>query len=161
MVGYSGNEFVLADIPGLIEGASEGIGLGDRFLGHVERCGVLLHLIDSTGDDIIGAYDTIMTELEAYGHGLTDKKMVIGLNKSDAVDAEELAEKKAELERHSGKQIFTLSGATKQGIDSVLGSLWDVVSVDIKVRNDAIEAAGNADASYQTSDEETSEWSPL
>ena len=160
-VGFGGNEFVLADIPGLIEGASEGIGLGDRFLGHVERCGVLLHLIDSTEEDILGAYDTIMTELEAYGHGLLDKKMVIGLNKSDAIDKEELLEKKAELERHTGKEIFTLSGVAKQGVDDVLKSLWDVVSVDIENRKLELEAESTDESQAHFEDDETSGWSPV
>ncbi len=162
VVGYGGAEFVLADIPGLIEGASEGIGLGDRFLGHIERCGVLLHLIDATQENVIEAYDTIMNELEAYGHGLLDKEMVIGLNKADAVEDEELLEKKAALEAHSGKQIFTLSAATKEGIDSVLGSIWDVVREDIEKRNAEIEAlpADNYQEATKDEDSET-KWSPL
>ena len=84
----TGNRFVLADIPGLIEGAHEGAGIGDRFLGHIERCALLVHLIDATGEDPMGAYDTVRTELEAYGGGITDKREIVVLNKLDAADPE-------------------------------------------------------------------------
>src|SRR5205085_4647378 len=90
VVAVDGREFVLADIPGLIEGAHEGAGLGDRFLGHVERCRVLLHLVDGTGEDAGQAYKTVRAELEAYGHGLTDKREIVALNKADALDPEQL-----------------------------------------------------------------------
>src|SRR5215475_13855094 len=85
VVRIDGREFVLADIPGLIEGAHEGVGLGDRFLGHVERCRVLLHLVDGTGEHAGHAYTTVRTELEAYGHGLEDKPEIVVLNKADAL----------------------------------------------------------------------------
>ena len=85
-------EFVLADLPGLIEGASEGAGLGTRFLGHVERCAVILHLIDGTEEDVVGAYRTIRRELADYGHGLADKPEIVGLNKIDAIDPAEVDE---------------------------------------------------------------------
>ena len=88
MVRVHDDEFVLADIPGLIEGASEGAGLGHRFLGHVERCAVLLHLVDATEDDVVGAWRTIRAELEAYGAGLDDKPEIVALSKADAVPAE-------------------------------------------------------------------------
>src|SRR5690606_25772870 len=94
-------EFVLADIPGLIEGASEGAGLGDRLLGHVERCGVLIHLVDGTQDDVVDAYRTIRAELAAYGNGLDTKEEILCLNKIDALDPDTLAEKKAALEAAS------------------------------------------------------------
>ena len=97
VVGVGQNEFVLADIPGLIEGASEGVGLGHRFLGHVERCGVLLHLIDATEDDVVTSYETIMAEVENYGGDLTGKPMIVGLNKCDAVEESELEEKRLAL----------------------------------------------------------------
>src|SRR5579864_1304915 len=92
-------EFVLADLPGLIEGASDGAGLGTRFLGHVERCAVILHLIDGTADDVVGAYRTIRRELAGYGHGLADKPEIVGLNKIDAIDPAEIAEKRQALVR--------------------------------------------------------------
>jgi len=116
-------EFVLADLPGLIEGAHEGAGLGDRFLGHTERCGVLLHLIDGTQTDVKAAYRTIRHELEEYGHGLAEKPELIGLNKIDALDGRAVAAKRKALEKLSGATVFPLSGATGQGVDAVLGAL--------------------------------------
>lgn len=120
-------EFVLADIPGLIEGASEGAGLGDRFLGHVERCGVLIHLVDGTQEDVVGAYRTIRAELEAYGHGLEDKEEILCLNKIDALDPDTLAERKAALEEASGGEVLTISGATGNNVDTVLYAVLDVL----------------------------------
>ena len=96
-------EFVLADIPGLIEGASEGAGLGDRFLGHVERCRVLLHLVDGTSEHAGKAYKTVRQEIEAYGHGLADKPEIVALSKADALDEETLKEQVARLKRASKK----------------------------------------------------------
>ena len=90
VVEIDGREFVLADIPGLIEGAHEGVGLGDRFLGHVERCRVLLHLVDGTGGDAGAAYKTVRAELAAYGNGLADKPEIVALNKADALSADEI-----------------------------------------------------------------------
>ncbi|HIC79660.1 MAG TPA: GTPase ObgE, partial [Kiloniellaceae bacterium] len=116
-------DFVLADIPGLIEGAHEGSGLGDRFLGHIERCGVLLHLLDGTQDDVAGAYRTVRHELEAYGGGLADKAEVVGLNKIDALMPEERDARKAELEAASGAEVLLLSGASGEGVDAVLARL--------------------------------------
>ena len=110
-------EIVIADIPGLIEGAHEGHGLGDRFLGHVERTRVLLHLIDGTAEDVVESYRIIRGELDAYGGGvIADKLEIIGLNKADAILEEELAEKKAALEEASGAEVLVLSGATGQGV---------------------------------------------
>src|ERR1700761_167111 len=103
VVETDGREFVLADIPGLIEGAHEGAGLGDRFLGHVERCRVLLHLIDGTGEHAGEAYKTVRAELEAYGHGLADKPEIVALNKADALTPEQLKEQLARLKRASKK----------------------------------------------------------
>jgi len=116
-------EFVLADIPGLIEGAHEGTGLGDRFLGHIERCRVLLHLIDGTGEDAGKAYRTVRHELEAYGHELTDKPEIVALNKIDALTPDEVKTQAARLKRASGKMPMMLSGATRQGIPEVLRAL--------------------------------------
>ena len=118
-------EFVLADLPGLIEGASEGAGLGTRFLGHVERCAVILHLIDGTEDDVVGAYRTIRRELADYGHGLADKPEIIGLNKIDAIDPAAVAQKTRALARAAkrGTPVLPLSGVSGAGIAPVLGAL--------------------------------------
>ena len=115
--------FVLADIPGLIEGAHTGAGLGDRFLGHVERCGVLLHLVDGTQEDLADAYRAIRGELAAYGHGLADKPELVALNKADALAPEAVEEKRAALAAAAGKEVFTLSGATGQGVPEALRRL--------------------------------------
>ncbi|WP_424970202.1 GTPase ObgE [Dinoroseobacter sp. S76] len=120
VVGVDGAEFVMADIPGLIEGAHEGRGIGDRFLGHVERCAVLLHLIDGTSEDVAADYQTIIHELEAYGGALADKPRVTALNKIDALDAEERAEKAAALQAASGFPVLQLSGVTGEGVQDVL-----------------------------------------
>jgi GTP-binding protein len=127
VVSVHGEEFVLADLPGLIEGASEGAGLGHRFLGHVERCAVMLHLIDATEEDIVGNWRTIRGELEAYGHGLTEKPEIIALNKADALPQEELTKKRAKLKRAAKRPIFVMSGATGQGIEEVLNALLQAV----------------------------------
>ncbi len=122
-----GEEFVIADLPGLIEGASEGAGLGHRFLGHVERCAVILHLVDGTVEDVVGHWRTIRRELEAYGHGLTDKREIIGLNKADAVPPEELAKKRQKLKRASKREVLVLSGATGKGVPEMLSALLGVI----------------------------------
>src|SRR5271170_6814678 len=120
------DELVLADLPGLIEGASEGVGIGTRFLGHVERCPVILHLVDGTLDDIAGAYRTIREELAAYGHGLVEKPEIVGLNKIDALDPEMVAAKMRKLRRASGRgaAIMPLSGVTGAGVEDVLAALF-------------------------------------
>lgn len=128
VVAIGGHDFVLADIPGLIEGASEGAGIGDRFLGHVERCAVSIHLIDGTQENVVEDYKTIRGELKAYGNGLAEKFEIIGLNKADAITEEELAEKKAQLEEASGAQVFVLSGATGQGKDDVLYAVVKIMA---------------------------------
>lgn len=120
-------EFVLADIPGLIENAHLGVGLGTRFLGHVERCRVLLHLIDGTQEDVVGAYQTIRDELVAYGMGLDDKAEILALNKCDALSSEEIAEKKELLEQASGKTVYAISAAARQDVHTVLAELWKVI----------------------------------
>ncbi|WP_421704272.1 GTPase ObgE [Aliiroseovarius sp.] len=129
VVGVDQVEFVVADIPGLIEGASEGRGLGDLFLGHVERCSVLLHLVDGTSEDVAGDWQTIITEVEAYGDILGDKPRVTVLNKIDALDEEELAEKKAELEAVAGP-VLTMSGVAQQGTVDVLRALRTEIDED-------------------------------
>lgn len=116
-------DFVLADIPGLIEGAHEGKGLGDRFLGHVERTSVLLHLIDGTADDPAASYRTIRNELAEYGHGITDKPEIIALNKADALGPE-LAEDQAKtLRKKIKKDVFVISAVSGEGIDKILFAL--------------------------------------
>ncbi|MDE1900304.1 MAG: GTPase ObgE [Alphaproteobacteria bacterium] len=116
-----GTSFVLADIPGLIEGAHDGYGLGDRFLGHVERCKVLLHLIDGTDDDVVSNYKTIRAELKAYGGGLNRKAEIIALNKCDAIDPAEIKRKVAALKRASRKPVHVISGVAHTGVSDVLG----------------------------------------
>ena len=116
-------DFVLADIPGLIEGAHEGAGIGDRFLGHVERCAVLLHLIDATEEDPIAAYRTVRHELEAYSEDLIDKPELVALSKIDAVSSEELAEKQNLLAEETGKTVLTLSAVSGKNMDTALHAL--------------------------------------
>ena len=116
-------DFVLADLPGLIEGAHEGVGLGDRFLGHAERCGVILHLVDGTDAAIAKTYKTIRGELEAYGHGLIDKPEIVALNKIDAIPKAAIAKKKAALEKACGHEVHLLSGVSGAGVDTVLRAL--------------------------------------
>lgn len=118
-----GKEMVVADIPGLIEGAHEGRGLGDLFLGHVERCAVLLHLIDGSSGSLIEDYQTICNELEAYGAGLAEKPRVTVLNKIDTLDAEERAFLKEELELAGAENILLMSGASGEGVTEVLRAL--------------------------------------
>ncbi len=125
-----GEEFVIADLPGLIEGASEGAGLGHRFLGHVERCAVILHLVDATEEDVVGHWRLIRRELAAYGHGLAEKAEIIGLNKIDAVPAEALAKKRQKLRRASKGTVLALSGATGNGVEAVLAALLAVVKAE-------------------------------
>ena len=116
-------EFVVADIPGLIEGAHEGRGLGDLFLGHVERCAALLHLIDGTSGTLLEDYQTIINEIDADGEGLTDKPRVTVLNKIDALDEEERTFLKEELERKAGHDVMLMSGVSKEGLTDVLRAL--------------------------------------
>ncbi|MDD9740706.1 GTPase ObgE [Marinovum sp. SP66] len=130
VVGVDGAEFVVADIPGLIEGAHEGRGIGDRFLGHVERCSVLLHLIDGTSETVAEDYRTIITELEAYGGHLADKPRVTVLNKIDALDDEERAEAKAALEAEVGGPVRLMSGVARDGVTEVLRALRAEISED-------------------------------
>jgi GTPase len=120
-------EFVIADLPGLIEGAHEGTGLGDKFLGHTERCRVLLHLVDGTGDDAGEAYKTVRHELEAYGHGLTEKPEIVALSKADALTPEMLKEQLARLKRAAKKTPLVLSSASGQGVPEVLRALLSVI----------------------------------
>ena len=128
VVDLSTNErFVIADIPGLIEGASEGAGLGTRFLGHVERTAVLIHLVDATQDDVGEAYRTIRQELAAYGEGLEDKREILALNKVDALDDETRAAKAAELTEAAGHAPALISGVSGEGVTEVLRAAWGQV----------------------------------
>jgi len=120
VVGEGEESFVLADIPGLIEGASEGAGLGHRFLGHIERCRVLLHLVDAGQDDVAGAYRKVRAELEAYGHGLAEKPEIVALSKRESVPTEDLAVQREFLEAAVGQPVRALSAATGAGLDKVL-----------------------------------------
>ncbi|MEM9249130.1 MAG: GTPase ObgE [Pseudomonadota bacterium] len=123
IVGVDGAEFVVADIPGLIEGASEGRGLGDRFLGHVERCAVLLHLVDGTAEDPVADWQTIMGELEAYGGALAEKPRVTALNKVDAMTEEARAAGMAQLAEATGGPVLPMSGVSGAGVEDVLRAL--------------------------------------
>jgi GTP-binding protein len=128
MVDLSPTErFVIADIPGLIEGASEGAGLGTRFLGHVERSASLIHLIDGTQDDVVEAWRIIRGELDAYGEGLADKTELLALNKIDALSDEEREEKAAALETASGKKPYLVSGVSGEGVTPLLRAAWNEV----------------------------------
>ncbi|MGU9980844.1 GTPase ObgE [Phreatobacter sp. HK31-P] len=122
-----GREFVLADIPGLIEGAHDGVGLGDRFLGHVERCRVLLHLVDGTGEHAGKAYKLVRKEIEAYGHGLGDKPEIVALAKVDALDPETRKEQMARLKRAAKKTPLALSAASGEGVEQALVALLAVI----------------------------------
>ncbi|HUC49412.1 MAG TPA: GTPase ObgE [Xanthobacteraceae bacterium] len=127
VVDVDGREFVLADIPGLIEGAHEGVGLGDRFLGHVERCRVLLHLIDGTAEDAGAAYKTVRAELAAYGHDLTEKPEIVALNKADALSPEQVKEQAARLKRAAKKTPLVLSAVSGEGVSEVLRALFKII----------------------------------
>ncbi len=125
VVRHREREFVLADIPGLIAGAAEGAGIGDRFLGHIERCRVLIHLIDITGTDPAEAMEVIEEELAAYGAGLEDKPRLIALNKIDLVDKELVEAFAGELKDAGAARVFPISGATGEGLDRLLGAVID------------------------------------
>lgn len=157
VVRHKGREFVLADIPGLIEGAADGAGIGDRFLGHIERCRVLVHLIDITGtgdQDPVEAMRVVEEELSAYGAGLDDKPRLVALNKVDLADAELAEEFAKELKAAGADDVFAVSGATGEGIDAlmdaVLGYLPDRTSTETK-GHEVEEIDG----------EEGGEWSPI
>ena len=143
-------EFVIADIPGLIEGAHEGAGLGDRFLGHVERCPVLLHLVDGTEEDVAASYKTVRAELKAYGNKLIGKKEVVALNKCDALDEDTRAEKLAALTKATRKKVHLLSGVSGEGRTEMLRTLAKII------------AESRGDEDFDETKEETSsgEWTP-
>src|SRR3990167_5688009 len=116
-------DFVVADLPGLIEGAHEGAGLGTKFLGHAERTSVILHLVDGTQSEIVRAYRTIRAELKSYGHGLEEKPEIVVLNKADAIPKSDVARKQAALAKASGQTVMVMSGVSGEGVDSVLRAL--------------------------------------
>ena len=124
VIRYDDVEFVLADIPGLIKGAHSGAGLGDRFLGHVERCAVLLHIIDGMEEDVTDRWRTIRDELKSYGNGLAEKPEIIALNKSDSIGSAEMELKRQNLEIISGSDVFVISGIAREGTHEVLSKLW-------------------------------------
>ena len=123
------DEFVLADIPGLIEGASEGAGLGTRFLGHVERCRVLLHLVDATDEDVAANYATVRGEIAAYGHGLEDKTQILALNKCDALIDEDIEDKRQQLAEASGQKVHVISAVSSAGVDPVIWELFELIGM--------------------------------
>jgi GTPase len=120
-------DFVVADLPGLIEGAHEGVGLGDQFLGHAERCNAILHLIDGTESGIVTAYKTIRGEIEAYGQGLADKPEIVALNKVDAIPKAALTKKLASLKKACGHDVFAISGVSGDGVPEILRALAKVI----------------------------------
>src|SRR6478672_3031063 len=123
----SGDGVVFADIPGLIAGASQGIGLGHDFLRHIERTRLLLHLVDATGEDPIAAYQTIRQELEAYGRGLVERPQILALNKIDAIDLETQTDLVAQLSQLSQGSVFLISAATRAGLDPLLQHIWQIL----------------------------------
>ncbi len=118
------NEFVLADIPGLIEGAHEGHGLGDKFLKHIERCGILLHLIDASAEDVVESYNIIRHELDSFSILIKDKNEIIALNKCDCLTDDEIAKKKNLLENATGKKVYTISGHSGMGVKELLRLIY-------------------------------------
>ena len=157
-----GAEYVLADIPGLIEGAHEGVGLGDRFLGHVERTRVLLHLVSCQEENAGKAYKTVRAELKAYGEGLGDKPEIVALSQSDTCDKAELKKKIASLKRAAGRTPFVISAVTGEGMQDVLRALRDII-VDSKSKDpETLKAAGginlNRKSRMEPMDDDEDDW---
>ena len=155
VVRHKAREFVLADIPGLIEGAADGAGIGDRFLGHIERCKILLHLIDATGDDPVDAWKTVCKELEKYGGGLSEKPQILALNKADLLDDELMADITKQLHAAGAKDVLPISGATGAGLDPVLDKIIEAVG-----ENSSIERKGQPTEDSDEGDK-AKDWSPL
>lgn len=149
VTGFLDNEFVIADIPGLIEGAHQGLGLGDRFLGHVERCSILLHLIDVNQKDPLQSYNTIRNELEAYGAGLKNKAEIIGVTKIDTLDYKNAEKIRDWLSKATKKPVFLISSSTQRGLKEVLSNL----SLEIKNQKSALKTK---DTNHRSSEA----WSP-
>ncbi|MFC3102083.1 GTPase ObgE [Altererythrobacter lauratis] len=157
VVRHKSREFVIADIPGLIEGAAEGAGIGDRFLGHIERCRVLIHLVDISGDDPVEAMNIVEGELAAYGEGLEAKPRIVALNKVDLADAELAAAYSAELVKAGAERVFPISGATGEGIEALL----DAVLAYLPART-ATENPGHVVQQGQEHEKEDEKpWDPL
>ena len=135
VVGVDNTEFVMADIPGLIAGAHEGKGIGDRFLSHVERCAVLLHLVDGTSDTVIEDYHTIINELDMYGGELANRPRVTALNKCDAIDDVEQAQLHNELEQVVGTKVYQISGVAQLGLTDVLREVRATIDIRNKIEN--------------------------
>ncbi|EMD82884.1 GTPase ObgE [Pacificimonas flava] len=148
VVRYRDHSFVLADIPGLIEGAADGAGIGDRFLGHIERCRVLLHLVDATENDPAAAYRTVRDEIEEYGEGLAEKPELVALTKIDALDEELIAAQLAELEEEAGQNVYPISTISGQGVDTLMKPL-------------AAMAGSQRDDGDHEQEQPEGEWSPL
>ena len=127
VVSHKAREFVLADIPGLIAGAADGAGIGDRFLGHIERCQILIHLVDATAGDPVENWQTVCEELAEYGAGLEDKPQVVALNKGDLLDPELMADIASQLEEAGALAVVPISGATGQGVDAVLDRILEAL----------------------------------
>ncbi|HEY8604674.1 GTPase ObgE [Tsuneonella suprasediminis] len=157
VVRHKGREFVLADIPGLIEGAADGAGIGDRFLGHIERCRALIHLVDISGEDPAEAMQTVVAELEAYGEGLDEKPRLIVLNKVDLADAELVEGFAAELRAAGADKVFAISGATGQGVSELMDALLAYLPERTATETKGVEVE-------RSDDEEGDglpEWSPI
>jgi len=147
VVRHKGREFVLADIPGLIEGAAEGAGIGDRFLGHVERTRVLLHLIDGSADDPLDAWRVVRGELDSYGAGLEDKSEVVALTKADLLDEKKRARLVKAIEKESGATVFPISAPLEEGVEPLLDTI--IQRLGAAAENERLEAAAEGS------------WSPL
>lgn len=147
VVRQDARECVLADIPGLIEGAHEGAGIGVRFLGHVERCRVLLHLVDGTSENVVLDYKTVCAELAAYGGGLAEKTTYVVLNKTDAMSDEDIQQRSAALSEAGGSEVMLMSGATGEGVENVLRAVFSMIEEDR--------------AAEQAVDEPEADWSPV
>ncbi len=156
VVSHRDREFVIADIPGLIEGASEGVGIGDRFLGHIERCRVLIHLIDATQDDPIAAWEIVQNELEAYGEGLEDKPQIVALNKGDLLGPELMEDIADQLREAGVEEVFTISGATGEGVPALLDAVLPLLG-DIGIARQAFEEFDDE----EEPEAEDEPWSPL
>ena len=140
VVRSDGREFVLADIPGLIEGAHEGVGLGDKFLAHVERCRVLLHLVDGTSEHAGKTYKLVRGEIEAYGNGLAEKPEIVALSKADALDADTLKSQVAKLKRAAGRAPLVLSSASRKGVPEALRALQSEIDASAKAERKPVDA---------------------
>ncbi|MEH6714516.1 GTPase ObgE [Parasphingorhabdus flavimaris] len=155
VVRHKSREFVLADIPGLIEGAADGAGIGDRFLGHIERCRILLHLVDATGDDPVKAWKTVSKELEKYGGGLAEKPQILALNKADLLDEELMADVANQLRAAGAEHVLPVSGATGEGLDAALDKILEAVGANSSIENKGQTTPGLDD------EDDAKEWSPL